>query len=220
MRERLLDRHARELGAPQTAERAAGGGHRETLDRAGPGVALRRDQLVQRRVLGVDRQDPRARRLGERGDELAADDQRLLVGERQVDPLAERHDRRAKARRADDRVQHEVGRGLEHQLDEALRPGVHGARRPRLRRQLGAVLVGQGDLRDGVRARLLDERLPGGARREADQLELVGGVDHLERLHADRAGRPEYEDPLGAHLGPPLIWPTGSQARRSSRRPR
>jgi len=30
---------------------------------------------VQRGVLGVDRQDPRTRRLGQRGYELAADDQ-------------------------------------------------------------------------------------------------------------------------------------------------
>ena len=93
--QRLLDRHVLELGARAAAERAAGGGHDEPVDRAG---ALAGDQLVQRGVLGVDRDQLRAGGLGQRGHELAADDQRLLVGEREVDALGERHDRRARGR--------------------------------------------------------------------------------------------------------------------------
>ena len=42
-------------------------------------------------------------------DELAADDQGLLVGQREVDALAERRHRRAEAGGADERVEHEVG---------------------------------------------------------------------------------------------------------------
>ena len=63
----------------------------------------RADQLVQRRVLGVDRQQPRAGRLGERHDQLAADHQALLVGEGDVDALGEGDDGRAEAGGADDR---------------------------------------------------------------------------------------------------------------------
>ena len=77
------------------AKRPAAGGDRQPLDRA---RRLAGEQLVKRGVLGVDRHDLRAGGLGERRHELAADDERLLVGERQVDALAERRDRRARAR--------------------------------------------------------------------------------------------------------------------------
>ena len=89
-----------ELGARAAAERAAGGGEHEPVDRAGAARLLGGDQLVQRGVLGVDRDQLRAGGLGERHHELAADDQRLLVGERDVDPLGERDDRRARGRRS------------------------------------------------------------------------------------------------------------------------
>ena len=85
--------------ARAAAERAAGGGDDEPLDGA---RALAGDQLVQRGVLGVDRDQLGAGGLGERGHELAADDERLLVGQRDVDALGERDDRRAEAGRADD----------------------------------------------------------------------------------------------------------------------
>ena len=111
----------RELVAAAAAERAARGGQRQALDRPRP---LARDQLVQRRVLGVDRDQLRAGRLGERHHELAADDERLLVGERDVDPLGQRDDRRAEAGGADDRVEHEVG----------VRSRRRAARAPRARR--------------------------------------------------------------------------------------
>ena len=88
------------------------------------------------------------------GDELAADDQRLLVGEREVDPLAERRDRRQQARRADDRVQHQVALALGDQPDDAVRPRQHLAARPRLARPRGGVGIGQRDLAHAVRAGL------------------------------------------------------------------
>ena len=60
-------------------------------------------------------------RLRELRHELAADDERLLVGEREVDALAERRDGRAEAGRADERVEDEVGAGLDDEPDEPLR---------------------------------------------------------------------------------------------------
>ena len=99
------------------------------------------DQLVQRGVLGVDRDQLGAGRLGERHHELAAHDERLLVGQRDVDALGERDDRRAQPRRADDRVEHEVGAGLGDQPHEPLRARRAPRRRsrppPRARRRRG-----------------------------------------------------------------------------------
>ena len=82
------------------------------------------------------RADLRAGGLGERRDELAADDERFLVGEREVDPLAERRDRRTEARQADERVEDEIGARLQYEPDESLGadehlavgPGLGGAR--------------------------------------------------------------------------------------------
>ena len=103
---------ARQIGA--AAEGPARGGQHQSRHR--PGHRLGADQLVQRRVLGVDRDQARVGRLGQRRHQLAADHQRLLVGERDVDPLGQRHDRRAQPRRADDRVQDEVGARLRDEL--------------------------------------------------------------------------------------------------------
>ena len=55
--ERLLGRDVLQLGTAPAAERAAAGGQHELLDRP---RALAVEQLVQRGVLGVDRDDPRA----------------------------------------------------------------------------------------------------------------------------------------------------------------
>ena len=100
------------------------------------------DQLEERRVLGVDRQQPRPGRLGQRHGQLAADHQALLVGEGDVDPLAEGDDRRAEARRADDPVEDQVGAGGGDQLADPLLagedlavPGGSGPARRRRRRR-------------------------------------------------------------------------------------
>ena len=138
--ERLLDRDVLELVELAAAERAAGGGDDQLLDDAG---RLAGEQVVDRGVLGVDRDQPRAGGLGQRGHELAADDQRLLVGQRDVDALGQRDDRRAEAGGADDRVEHEVGAGLGDERDQALGAGEHLAARPRLGRARRGVLVGR-----------------------------------------------------------------------------
>ena len=95
VRERLL-RASRRRGRcdPETGPPEAVRTSRSTRPGGSP-----REQLEQRRVLGVDRQDPALGRLGQRGDQLAADDEALLVGERDVDPLGQGDDRRAEARR-------------------------------------------------------------------------------------------------------------------------
>ena len=99
------------------AERAARRGDDDAVQRADRHGL---QQVVQRGVLGVDRQQLRAGRLGELRDELAADDERLLVGQREVDALPQRRDRRAEPRGADERVEDEVGAGLEHEPHEPL----------------------------------------------------------------------------------------------------
>ena len=100
---------------------------------------LARDQLVDRRVLGVDRDDLGAGRLGQGHHQLAADDQRLLVGQREVDPLPQRGDRRPEPGRADQAVEDEVGIRLDDQADEARGPGEDLALRPRAGGLLGGV---------------------------------------------------------------------------------
>ena len=157
VRERLLDGHVLELGARAPAERPAARGDRDALDRA---RGLAREELVQRGVLGVHRGDPRAGRFGERDHELAADDERLLVREREVDPLAERRDGRREPRRPDERIQDEVGAGPDDELHEPIGAREHLAVGPRLRSSRCHVLVSERDPAHAVRARLLYERLP------------------------------------------------------------
>ena len=196
--EGVLDGDAGQLGARPAPERAARRRDGEPHDGARP---LARDQLVQRGVLGVHRDQPGAGRLAESRDQLAADHERLLVGQRDVDALAEGDDRRAQAGRADDRVEHEVGVGLRDQTGEPLRPGEDLAVRPLLGGARGRVGVGQGDPAHGVRARLRDEGLPAAVGAQADELEGIRGAAHdVERLGADRAGGAEDEEPLHARL--------------------
>ena len=127
---------------------------------------------MDRGVLGVDRDQPRAGGLGQRGHELAADDQRLLVGQRDVDALGERDDRRAEAGGADDRVEHEVGAGLGDERDQALGAAQDlAAASTASAAQRGGVGIGERDPGHAVLERLRDQLLvaaPGG---QADDLE-------------------------------------------------
>ena len=155
--ERLLDGHVLELLASAPPERPPAGGDRQPLDRP---RRLSGEELVKCRVLRVDRHDLRPRGLGKRRHQLTSDDQRLLVGERQIDPLAEGRDGGAEPRGADERVQYEIRLGLDHEPHETLGAREHLAVRPRLPRSRGGVLVGQGDAPDPVQACLLEQRLP------------------------------------------------------------
>jgi hypothetical protein len=187
----LLDGHGLELGRRAAAERAARRRQDELVDRA---RLLGDDELVQGRVLGVDRQDLRARGLRQRGHQLAADDQRFLVGEREVDPLGERDDRRAEPGRADDRVEHEIGVRLGDELHQPLWAGQHLALRPDLGGARGRIAVRQRDPPHAVLARLPHEILVRGPRRQPDDLELV--THDVERLRAYGPGRTQDEKPL------------------------
>ena len=184
----------RQVGRRAAAERPARGGQREPVDGARP---LAGDQLVQRGVLGVDRDQLRARGLRQRHHQLAAHDERLLVGQRDVDPLGERDDRRTEAGRPDDRVEHEVGAALGDEPHQALGPGQHLAAGPGLRGARGGVGVAERDPPDAVRAGLRHERLVRALGRQPDELErLRRACDDVERLRADRARGAEDQEPL------------------------
>jgi hypothetical protein len=194
--ERLRDRDVGQLGPRAPAERPARGGDDEPLERA---RGLAREQVVHGGVLGVDRQQGGSGRLGERHDELAPDDERLLVGQREVHALGQGDDRGPEAGGADDRVEDEVGARLGDEAHEALGAGEHLAVRPRLRGARGGVGVADRDPAHAVGPRLFDEGRPGGLGRQPHELELLRRAgDDVERLGPDRPRRAQYEQPLHA----------------------
>ena len=148
-------------------------------------------------MLGVDRQQPRPGRLGQRHHQLAAEDEALLVGESDVGPLGEGDDRRSEPRRADDRVENEIRTRGDDQLLQTLLAR-ENLPAPALPRPVGRLGVVQRNRRHPVLACLLDHRLPGRASRQADRLQLSRAPDHLQRLRSDGPGRAEYEDLLHA----------------------
>ena len=140
MRERVLDRDRVERLEAALAEGAA----RRREDQAprlfGPAAA---HGLVDRAVLGVDRDELGAALSGLVEDELAGDDQRFLVGEGEALSGADRGVRRAQAQRADEaphdgiglRVAGGLGQAVGARDDAALRARgqqpFEPARRPR-----------------------------------------------------------------------------------------
>ena len=190
--ERLLAGHPLELLRAPAAEGPAAGREDEALDAPG---ALGADQLVEGRMLGVDRNHPRARGFGQRGDELTADHEALLVGEGQVDPLAEGRDRRPESGRPDERVEDEVAVRARDQLDEALGPGEHPASGPALGGVRGGRGIGKRDPAHAMACRLLEQQLEARVGAESHDLELRAALDHLERLRPDRAGAADDDDP-------------------------
>ena len=152
-----------------TAERAAGCRQHESPHLVARAAAQR---LGDRGVLRVDRDDlPRAR---DRRDEVAADDQRLLVREREGAAHLERGEGRAQSDRAGDAVEHDVRLDVAHQL-----LGLDGAERG----VLDVEFLG-----------LSAELLPIGSGCQPDDLEPPRvGADDLERLSADRTGGAEDE---------------------------
>ena len=100
-----------ELVAAAAAERPARRGEHEAAHLV---VGARAQRLRDRRVLGVDGHD--LARAREAGHEVAADDERLLVGERERGAALERRERRRQADRPGDAVQHDVGVDVAHEL--------------------------------------------------------------------------------------------------------
>ena len=179
--ERLLDGDVLQLGLGAAAERPAGRGQHELVDRARAVLGVR--QLVERGVLGVDRDDVRAGRLRERHDELAADDERLLVGEREVDPLAERRDRRPEAGASRSSAfstrSHSVSviSSTSPSAPASTLPSVHCSAARAAARSSASAMRSTPNFRacamSGLEARV------GG---EADDLEVVGALDDVEGL--------------------------------------
>ena len=64
-----------------------------------------------------------------------------------------------------------------------------------LARPGGRIRVREGDPRDAVRCRLLEQQLPARRGREAHDLELGIALDDVQGLRAYGAGRADYEDP-------------------------
>ena len=171
------------VGGP-APERATRGGDHDPLDRA---RRLRGQQLVQRGVLGVDRDHRAPGGLRELHHELAADDQALLVGERHVDALAQRGHRGREAGRSDQPVQHEVGAGLDDRAAPAPRGRSAPRPSPRCRRACSAARSSWRLTRvTSNSAACASRRSQFRRRRQADDLEVVAARDDVQRLHADR----------------------------------
>ena len=110
---------------------------------------------MQRGVLGVNRDQLGVGCLGQRAHQLAADDKALFVREGHIDAGAQRHDRRAKPRGANDRVQNEVSLRVSDECPQALVGGKHLT--PPLRRSaFRGPGVRQGHSRNAVVARLCE----------------------------------------------------------------
>ena len=170
MSQRLGGRDIRERGARTAAEGSTGCRQHEP---AHLGVLAGAQRLRDRRVLGVDGDDLAGPR--DRGDQLTAHDQGLLVRERERAAGLERSERRAETDGPGDAVEHDVGIDIAHQL-----LGLVGAERGVLDLEVLGLRVEGGAV---------------GAGGETDDLEAPRvGADHLESLGADRAGGSEDDD--------------------------
>ena len=203
---RLLGRHVDQLLAGAASEGPAAGGHDETADVI---VAFSAQGLRQRRVLGVDRDELAG--LGRTGDQLAADDQRLLVGQRQGGARLERSQRGQQSDGAGHAVEHHVARRA-RDLDSSVGAS-HEARDPVIALVVSALLglgvEGELDVLRGLGLSHADQRHVEGdrlfgqeprvvaARGQSRHLEAIGvGGDDLEGLGSDRSGGAENGDTL------------------------
>jgi hypothetical protein len=137
-------------------------------------------------MLGVDWQDLRAGRFRKCHDELTADDQRFLVGEREVDAFTQRRDGRPEASGANDRIENYVGVRFQHQLHETLGsrqnlsvPGCCGG--------LSGIVIAQGDPVDLVLASKPDEVPPRALCAQTGERQVIAARNYIERLQADGA---------------------------------
>ena len=83
---------------------------------------------------------------------------------------------------------------LDHETHQALRADQHLAPVPALRRLRAGVRVGQCDAPDTMGAGLRDEVLPRALGGQSGDHEVIGALDDLERLRADRARGAQNED--------------------------
>ncbi len=193
MRQCVVDGDRCELGAAPPTERATAGGEDETLDPVGPpGVGeglVRAQALVQRTVLGVDRND-----LGSRGTpgllhDRAGGDERFLVGERQAPSRFECGQGDREPGETDDGVDHGlgaagcIGQGLGSVMDRHVR-------RHRLTDSVGGRFGGHHHQRRRELPDLLDDGIDRRAGGNGDDVETVGfGAHDVEGLRPDRSCR-------------------------------
>jgi hypothetical protein len=164
MREGLYRGHVGQRRATAPSERTAGRGEHQAFDLFGSSGA---QSLGYRGVLGVDGNDLSG--AGELREQVAPDDQALLVGEGENPARLQRSDARAESDGARDAVENDVGVDVAHQLRRLIGP------------QRG---VGDTELRG-----LCVEEFTIAARSEADHLEPLGiRANDFERLDADGAG--------------------------------
>jgi hypothetical protein len=188
----LLHRCIRELAVRPPAERPARTREDHALHVL---AALAAQALSQGGVLGVHGDQPLGLTLDEVEHELTADDQALLVRQREGLARLERCEGRRQTRRADEGVQDHVRLGVsgEHLRCLGTRVDVHAPDAGELLAQCGGRFlvrdchVSRQELTD-----LTDQELlvrPGG---QADDLEPVGVATHdIERLRPHRPCRPE-----------------------------
>ena len=147
-------------------------------------------------MLAVDGEQPLGRGPDLPRDEVAAGDQRLLIGERDRLPRVQRRKRRQQTSRADQGVQDEVAALVRGGLHDGVRAG----------REVGAgrrLVVGQHRKSRRELVYLLGQQLGVPPGDERDNLELVPVLaDDIERLRADATRRAEDRDPLHRDILP------------------
>ena len=185
MRERLLHRRLRELRVRPAAERSAGSRQHHALEILPP---LATETLRERGVLGVDRHESLRLALDQIHHELAADDQALLVREREHLAALQRRERRHEADGTDEGVQHHVGVGLsgEHLRGVGTGEDLHAPELAEVRLEVARrLLVGDRDVRRQELPDLAGQELVIGPCGEPDHPEAVGVVpDDVQGLRA------------------------------------
>ena len=192
---------ARSVGPP-AAERAAAGGQHDAGDLAA-GVGGRPQALVHGTVLGVDGHELGAGDRAQRPHHRPGGDEALLVGEGETLARRQRGDRHRQPGEPDDGVDHDVG-----VLDE-IRRGVDD-RGPRQRRgDLGTPRrVADGDAAGRNSLAWATSVATSEPDAEGDDLVAAGlGAHDVERLRADRAGRPGDGDTNRSHGSAGLAGP-------------
>ena len=212
--ERLLDGDVLQLGARAAAERAAGGGQRRAgrpCPARSPAISWCSAECSESTGMSCA---PVA--SAQRHHQLAADDERLLVGERDVDALGQRDDRRARARReptialSTRSAPVSATSRTSPSGPASTSPSVHAsAARAAASASLSAIRS------HAVRARLRDQRLVRAARPTARRARTRRARARRRRAPACRSSR--WSRGSGAASSGDPVWHGGPTARLSGR---
>ena len=202
MPERLLNGHVAQFDRGPVEERTPRTGEHDPANIFAP-VTLKR--LEDRVVLAVDREDPRAGLGGGTRDQLACNDEHLLVRERNVTAHPKRLQSGAKTKRPDEPRDQQIGIGNRGRLDQTL--DAVGDLAWWVAPEALAKLHSASGVSRGYESRpettnLLGEPLQPLSPGERDNLEsLREALDDSEGRDTDRAGRAEdCETPHSAPL--------------------